>query len=63
MKTGAGDYLTKPCPLVDLERHCELAQERGRLRRENQQLRVILSRSSQHSPLLGESEPMQKVKS
>lgn len=62
MKVGATDYLTKPCPLAELERHCLLAQERGRLRRENQQLRVILSRSCQQSPLVGKSAAMEQIR-
>ncbi len=55
MKLGAGDYLTKPCPLGDVEHHCELARQRGLLRRENQQLRAIISRSQPTGDLLGRS--------
>ncbi|MCG8652332.1 MAG: response regulator, partial [Pirellulales bacterium] len=53
MKLGACDYLTKPCPLGDLEHHCKLARERGRLRRENQQLKAIISRSNRPARLIG----------
>jgi DNA-binding NtrC family response regulator len=61
MKLGANDYLTKPCPLGDLEHHCKLARERGRLRRENQQLKAIISRVNQPSKLIGDSDAMQQV--
>lgn len=61
MKLGACDYLTKPCPLGDLEHHCKLARERGRLRRENQQLKAIISRVNQPSKLIGSSDAMQQV--
>lgn len=61
MKMGACDYLTKPCPLGDLEHHCQLAKERGRLRRENEQLKEIISRNTDKTVLIGESQQMQQV--
>ncbi len=61
MKLGACDYLTKPCPLGDLEHHCKLARERGRLRRENQQLKAIISRVNRPVKLIGQSSSMQEV--
>ncbi len=61
MKIGACDYLTKPCPLSDLEHHCHLARERGRLRRENEQLKAIISRSSKPPILTGQSASMLQV--
>ncbi len=61
MKIGACDYLTKPCPLGDLEHHCHLARERGRLRRENEQLKAIISRSAKKPNLIGNSPQMQQV--
>lgn len=61
MKLGACDYLTKPCPLGDLEHHCQLARERGRLRRENQQLKAIISRVNRPAKLIGSSSSMQDV--
>jgi DNA-binding NtrC family response regulator len=61
MKMGACDYLTKPCPLGDLEHHCQLARERGRLRRENEQLRALISRSTHKSVLIGDSSKMQQI--
>lgn len=61
MKIGACDYLTKPCPLSDLEHHCHLARERGRLRRENEQLKAIISRSNKPPILTGQSASMLQV--
>nr|WP_146525780.1 sigma-54 dependent transcriptional regulator [Novipirellula artificiosorum] len=61
MKMGASDYLTKPCPLGDLEHHCELARERSMLRRENKQLKAILSRTQTTAKLVGDSDAMQRV--
>ncbi len=61
MKMGACDYLTKPCPLGDLEHHCHLARERGQLRRENEQLRAIISRHSKKPKLVGKSPGMLQV--
>ena len=61
MKMGASDYLTKPCPLGDLEHHCELARERGRLRKENEQLKAIISRGRTSPDLIGESPEMREV--
>lgn len=61
MKMGACDFLTKPCPLGDLEHHCHLARERGRLRRENERLRAIISRGNKKSELLGASPKMLQV--
>lgn len=62
MKMGASDYLTKPCPLGDLEHHCELARERGRLRRENDQLRAIISRGHKPVDIVGSSHAIEEVK-
>ncbi|GAB5403028.1 MAG: sigma-54 dependent transcriptional regulator [Aureliella sp.] len=61
MKMGASDYLTKPCPLGDLEHHCQLARERGRLRRENEQLKAIISRGQKPAEIVGSSPAMQEV--
>lgn len=62
MKLGAGDYLTKPCPLGDLEHHCELARQRGKLRRENTQLRALISRGQRPSQLVGRSPGIEQVR-
>lgn len=61
MKMGASDYLTKPCPLGDLEHHCRLARDRGRLRKENKQLKAIISRGNVTTDLIGESAAMREV--
>ncbi|TWT81114.1 Alginate biosynthesis transcriptional regulatory protein AlgB [Planctomycetes bacterium CA13] len=61
MKMGASDYLTKPCPLGELEHHCALAHERSLLRRENQQLKAILSRNQTVARLVGDSPEMKRV--
>ncbi|MCA9138960.1 MAG: sigma-54-dependent Fis family transcriptional regulator, partial [Planctomycetales bacterium] len=61
MKLGACDFLTKPCSLGDLEHHCQLAKDRGQLRRENKQLKAIISRSRPALELVGESPSMRQV--
>ena len=61
MKMGASDYLTKPCPLGDLAHHCRLARDRGRLRKENKQLKAIISRGHTKTELIGDSLPMRDV--
>lgn len=61
MKMGASDYMTKPCPLGDLEHHCELARQRGQLRRENQKLKVIISRTQTAPQLIGNSPCIQNL--
>ncbi|GIW97565.1 MAG: sigma-54-dependent Fis family transcriptional regulator [Pirellulaceae bacterium] len=62
MKLGATDYLTKPCPLGELEHHCHLASDRAKLRRENEHLKTLLARSHQTPQLIGESLAMREVK-
>src|SRR6056297_390565 len=61
MKLGACDYLTKPCALGDLEHHCVLARDRGRLRKENRQLKALISRERPPQPLIGESSSMREL--
>ncbi len=61
MKMGASDYLTKPCPLGDLEHHCRLARDRGRLRRENRQLKAIISRGHSKTEIIGDSPEMRSI--
>lgn len=58
MKLGAADYLTKPFPLEDLEQRCRLAWERGRLAKENRQLREIIERSRPATKIVGEAPSM-----
>jgi DNA-binding NtrC family response regulator len=61
MKLGACDFVSKPCSLSDLEHHIQLAHDRGRLRRENQQLKAVISRSRQTSRLIGNSSAMKDI--
>ena len=61
MKLGAHDYLTKPFPLPELERRCLIALDRGKLRRENRQLKSILARQQQGPPIIGSSPAMKRV--
>jgi len=61
MKLGACDYLTKPCPLAELERRCQMAAERGRLQRENRKLRDLLQRNKPRTLLIGQSAGMLEV--
>ena len=61
MKMGACDFLTKPCALTDLEHRCILARDRGNLRRENTQLKAIISRGKPTTQLIGESHAMRQV--
>jgi len=61
MKFGAFDYLTKPCSLSDLEHHCSLARDRNQLRKENTQLKAIVSRATPKQKLIGESQAIKAV--
>ncbi len=61
MKMGACDYLTKPFPLGDLEQRCRLAWERGRLGKENRQLKAVIKRQQPKTKMVGESAPMKEV--
>jgi DNA-binding NtrC family response regulator len=61
MKLGACDYLTKPCSLGDLQHRCVLANDRNRLRQENQHLKEIVSRGKPKQVLVGQSAAMLDV--
>ena len=61
MKMGACDYLTKPFPLGDLEQRCRLAWERGRINKENRQLKEVIKRQQPRSEMVGESASMKEV--
>jgi DNA-binding NtrC family response regulator len=61
MRMGAFHYLTKPFPLRDLEVQIEKAYERGRLQKENQQLRSLLERSQPPADMVGQSPAMQEL--
>ncbi len=61
MKLGAYDYLTKPFPLADLEALIERAYERRQLRKENAQLKTVLSRTQAAPRIVGSSTTMKEV--
>ncbi len=61
MKLGAYDFLTKPFPLAELEILIEKAYERRELRKENVQLKEVLSRAQPEPEIVGQSAAMQEV--
>lgn len=61
MKLGAYDFLTKPFPLAELEILIEKAYERRQLRKENDQLKAVLSRAQSEPTIIGQSAAMQEV--
>ncbi|HWA99971.1 MAG TPA: response regulator, partial [Pirellulales bacterium] len=61
MKLGAYDYLTKPCSLAELEVLVEKAVDRGRLSKENRQLKEMLKRDERPRNMIGQSAAMQEV--
>lgn len=61
MKVGAFDFLTKPCPLAELEVVLEKALAQRRLVKENVQLREVLSRSQSKTEMVGQSPAMREV--
>ncbi|TWT49261.1 Transcriptional regulatory protein ZraR [Rubripirellula amarantea] len=62
MRRGVFDFLSKPFPMLELERRCLGALERRKLRKENTQLREVIGRTKRPpAKMLGECEPMQKV--
>ncbi|WP_145082620.1 sigma-54-dependent transcriptional regulator [Aureliella helgolandensis] len=61
MKMGACDFLSKPCSLGDLENHCLMARERGELRKENKQLKAVISRQRPTAKLIGDSRQMRDL--
>ncbi len=62
MKGGAYDYATKPFDLDDVALRVTRALEATRLRRELRTLRDGLARPFSPASVIGESEPMQRVK-
>ncbi len=62
IKLGADDYIVKPFDLEEIKVHIEKNLENRELKEEVQQLHSFLSGNFRHTPLLGESEAMQRVK-
>jgi len=62
MKGGAFDYATKPFDLDDVALRVERALETTRLRRELRTLRSGLARPFSAASVIGESEPMHRIK-
>jgi two-component system NtrC family response regulator len=60
IKLGAYDYLTKPVKLDELEMVIDKAYEKNRLRLENINLRMEISKLEQHQ-IVGKSQAIQKV--
>lgn len=61
MKLGAFDFLTKPCPLAELEIVIEKAVEHHRLVKENSQLKQVLERSQTAPEMIGQSAAIHEV--
>jgi DNA-binding NtrC family response regulator len=61
MKLGAYDYLTKPFPMKELEGLVGKAYERRQLKKENQQLKMLLRRSVPEETMVGESPAMREI--
>jgi DNA-binding NtrC family response regulator len=61
MKSGASDYLQKPCSLAEVEARIEKAAERRRLSRENEQLKASIRRDNPYQGIVGQSPGMLKV--
>ena len=61
MKLGASDYLTKPCPLSELEILIERAVERHQVSKENRQLKEVFQRDQARCEMVGESAAMHEV--
>jgi DNA-binding NtrC family response regulator len=62
MRGGAFDYATKPFDLEDVALRVARALETTRLRRELRTLRESLARPYSLASIIGESEPMQRVR-
>jgi DNA-binding NtrC family response regulator len=61
MQLGAFNYLLKPFVMSELEAQIKKAAERRALRKENEQLRNILSRSQKGKSIIGNSQAMKEI--
>ena len=61
MKLGAYDYLSKPCPLAELEAMVQKASERRQLTKENSQLKELLQRKESCDEMVGSSAAIKEV--
>ncbi|MAT70609.1 MAG: two-component system response regulator [Planctomycetaceae bacterium] len=61
MKLGASDFLTKPVRMKQLDAVLRKALETRKLRRENQQLRTLISRQQADHQMIGDSAAMKSV--
>ncbi|MHB0956465.1 MAG: sigma-54-dependent transcriptional regulator [Pirellulaceae bacterium] len=61
MKLGAYDYLTKPFPMKELESLVGKAYACRQLKKENQQLRLLLQRTRSEDVMVGESSAMREI--
>ncbi len=61
MKLGALDYLSKPCPLAELEAVIEKAAQQNALTRENRQLKAVLAKQASSYEMIGQSPMMLEV--
>jgi DNA-binding NtrC family response regulator len=61
MKLGAREFLTKPISLKELDRLVRKVYETHQLRRENQQLKAVLSRQQAPARIIGRSPQMEVV--
>ena len=63
MKLGAREYLSKPMSLKDLDVLIRKSVETGEIKKENKQLKEVISRQQKasHHSMIGESPKMQEV--
>ncbi len=62
MRLGVFDFQTKPFPMSDLERRCLAAVERRKLKKENTQLREVITRTKKPAiETIGNSAPMRRL--
>ncbi len=62
MKLGAREFLTKPIRLGELDRLVRKAVQAGHLRRENEQLKVLLQKHQRSPDIVGQSPVMDAVR-